>query len=185
MRIVYDFKNLNKNDVGLCALGMGVISIIYIPLLFSSFNEPVYNFYKMIFKIGITIFTCGLVIETLKGFRIFNKKEYLEYKLEKEDIEYRKEVAISNVQEKVEKILEGKVSDYVYSKRYIEKNFTVVLDLAVLSIKTNSDKNLESKIKQFTSYMKRFCNKNFYNIDLYSIEKIVSKFNDIFEDKYK
>lgn len=185
MRIVFNFRNLNKNNIGSIVIFMVVISMVYIPMLISTRNTNPFIFFQTMFKIvGIGIICC-LVVEMLKGFRIFSKKQYLEYKLEKEDIENRKELAILNVQEKVEKILDGKVSEYVYSKRYIEKNFATVLTLSVLSIKVKTDKQLESKIRKFTYYMKRFCNKDFYNIDLYSLEKIVSKFNDIFEYKYK
>lgn len=147
---------------------------------------------SLIFNISYIIF------EISKGFRVIRNNQYLddviwslkdveiytndiEDKLERSEVEYVKGVIITKIQEKVERVLNDKVSEYVYSKKNIEENFTVVLDLAVLSIKTNSDENLELKIKNFTSYTKRFYYMRFYRIDLNSIKKIVSKFDDILE----
>lgn len=194
MKINFNTRVLNKESIRNCLIAT-------VPLLCTLF-VPYYNdlgFIIYVIAIIALIFNISyLIFEISKGFRKISNNQYLdeviwsfkdteiytddiESKLERSEVEYIKGVIITKIQEKVERVLDGKVSEYVYSKKYIEKNFTVVLDLAVLSIKTNSDESLELKIKNFTSYTKRFYYMRFYRIDLNSIKKIVSKFDDILE----
>lgn len=194
MKINFNHRILDKKNIRNCLIGI-------VPLLCTLF-VPYYNdvgFIIYVVAIILLILDISYIIfEISKGFRIIRNNQYLdeviwsfkdtelytndiEGKLERSKVEYIKGVIITKIQEKVERVLDGKVSEYVYSKKYIEKNFTVVLDLAVLSIKTNSDESLELKIKNFTSYTKRFYYMNFYRIDLNNLQKIVSKLDDILE----
>ncbi|EQK41108.1 hypothetical protein C671_2754 [[Clostridium] bifermentans ATCC 19299] len=194
MKINFNHRILNKKNICNCLIGI-------VPLLFILFLPYQSDLGFIIYVVAVIslIFNISYIIfEISKGFRVIRNNQYLddviwslkdveiytndiEDKLERSEVEYVKGVIITKIQEKVERILNGKVSEYVYSKKNIEENFTVVLDLAVLSIKTNSDENLELKIKNFTSYTKRFYYMRFYRIDLNSIKKIVSKFDDILE----
>lgn len=194
MKINFNPRILNKKNICNCLIGI-------VPLLFILFLPYQSDLGFIIYVVAVIslIFNISYIIfEISKGFRVIRNNQYLddviwslkdveiytndiEDKLERSEVEYVKGVIITKIQEKVERILNGKVSEYVYSKKNIEENFTVVLDLAVLSIKTNSDENLELKIKNFTSYTKRFYYMRFYRIDLNSIKKIVSKFDDILE----
>lgn len=194
MKINFNHRILNKKNICNCLIGI-------VPLLFILFLPYQSDLGFIIYVVAVIslIFNISYIIfEISKGFRIVRDNQYLddviwslkdvemytndiEDKLERSEVEYIKGVIITKIQEKVERVLNGKVSEYVYSKKNIEENFTVVLDLAVLSIKTNSDENLELKIKNFTSYTKRFYYMRFYRIDLNSIKKIASKFDDILE----
>lgn len=194
MKINFNHRILNKKNICNCLIGI-------VPLLFILFLPYQSDLGFIIYVVAVVslIFNISYIIfEISKGFRIVRDNQYLddviwslkdvemytndiEDKLERSEVEYIKGVIITKIQEKVERVLNGKVSEYVYSKKNIEENFTVVLDLAVLSIKTNSDENLELKIKNFTSYTKRFYYMRFYRIDLNSIKKIASKFDDILE----
>ncbi|EQK40016.1 hypothetical protein C672_3527 [[Clostridium] bifermentans ATCC 638] len=194
MKINFNHRILNKKNICNCLIGI-------VPLLFILFLPYQSDLGFIIYVVAVIslIFNISYIIfEISKGFRVIRNNQYLddviwslkdveiytndiEDKLERSEVEYVKGVIITKIQEKVERVLNDKVSEYVYSKKNIEENFTVVLDLAVLSIKTNSDENLELKIKNFTSYTKRFYYMRFYRIDLNSIKKIVSKFDDILE----
>lgn len=194
MKINFNHRILDKKNIRNCLIGIvPLLFILYLPYQNDlGFIIYVVAVISLIFNISYIIF------EISKGFRIVRDNQYLdeviwslkdariytddiEGKLERSEVEYVKGVIITKIQEKVERVLDGKVSEYVYSKKNIEENFTVVLDLAVLSIKTNSDESLELKIKNFTSYTKRFYYMRFYRIDLNSIKKIVSKFDDILD----
>lgn len=194
MKINFNHRILDKKNIRNCLIGIvPLLFVLYLPYQSDlGFIIYVVAIISLIFNISYIIF------EISKGFRIIRNNQYLdeviwslkdveiytndiEDKLERSEVEYIKGVIITKIQEKVERVLNGKVSEYVYSKKNIEENFTVVLDLAVLSIKTNSDESLELKIKNFTSYTKRFYYMRFYRIDLNSIKKIVSKFDDILE----
>ncbi|WP_290063334.1 hypothetical protein [Paraclostridium bifermentans] len=194
MKINFNHRILDKKNIRNCLIGIvPLLFVLYLPYQSDlGFIIYVVAIISLIFNISYIIF------EISKGFRIIRNNQYLdeviwslkdveiytddiEGKLERSEVEYIKGVIITKIQEKVERVLDGKVSEYVYSKKNIEENFTVVLDLAVLSIKTNSDESLELKIKNFTSYTKRFYYMRFYRIDLNSIKKIASKFDDILE----
>lgn len=194
MKINFNHRILDKKNIRNCLIGIvPLLFILYLPYQNDlGFIIYVVAVISLIFNISYIIF------EISKGFRIVRDNQYLdeviwslkdariytddiEGKLERSEVEYIKGVIITKIQEKVERVLDGKVSEYVYSKKNIEENFTVVLDLAVLSIKTDSDESLELKIRNFTSYTKRFYYMRFYRIDLNSIKKIVSKFDDILE----
>lgn len=194
MKINFNIRVLNKKNIYNCIIGI----VLLLFVLFLPYQSDLGFTIYVIAIISLILNISYLIFEISKGFRINRNNQYLdeviwslkdtkvytndiEDKLDKSEVEYIKGVIITKIQEKVEKILDGKVSEYVYSKKYIEKNFTVVLDLAVLSIKTNSDESLELKIKSFTSYTKRFYYMRFYRIDLDSLKKIVSKFDDILE----
>ncbi|WP_290063491.1 hypothetical protein [Paraclostridium bifermentans] len=195
MKIVFDSGNIDSEGIAISILGIvGLLTLAFTP-----YDIGLTIFFRKFARLALVFVICGLVFQVSKGFRTIRNKKYLanliyfldadsgicgkqiDYKLEKAEIKYIKELVIIKVQEKVERVLDGKVSEYVYSKKYIEKNFITVLTLAVLTIKTNSDKKLETNIKHFTTYIKGFCNMSFNDMNLDNLEMILSKFDDILE----
>lgn len=195
MKIVFDSGKLDKEDISISIFGiLGLLPVAFMP-----YNIGLMAFFNKFARIALVFVICAIVFQVSKGFRTIRNKKYLndlicfldadsgicgkqiDYKLGKAEIKYIKGLVIIKVQEKVERFLDGKVSEYVYSKNNIEKNFATVLTLAVMTIKTNSDKKLETNIKHFTTYIKGFCNMNFYDIDLDNLEMILSKFDYILE----
>ncbi|WP_278683464.1 hypothetical protein, partial [Paraclostridium bifermentans] len=137
MKINFNHRILNKKNICNCLIGI-------VPLLFILFLPYQSDLGFIIYVVAVIslIFNISYIIfEISKGFRIVRDNQYLddviwslkdvemytndiEDKLERSEVEYIKGVIITKIQEKVERVLNGKVSEYVYSKKNIEENFT-------------------------------------------------------------